>query len=104
MFDQLFNSNGISEIAFAFFTALFSFAAVQLKITSDTRKEARNATKASVEARESAEATIVNTKNVSNGFAGNVLGELRKLNEGQQKLADSFKEHLEWHLEQEGKK
>lgn len=102
--DQFFNSNGISEIAFAFFTALFGFASVQLKISADTRKEARNAAQAATEAKNSGEATITNTKNVSNGFAGNVLGELRKLNEGQQKLADSFKEHLEWHLDQEGKK
>lgn len=102
--DNLISSGGISEIGLAFFTALFGMVSILMKQVSDNRKEARDAKEAAVEARDNAETTIGNTKNVSNGFAGNVLGELRQLREGQQEIASTLARHMEWHLEQEGKK
>ncbi len=108
--NQLINSGGISEVGFAFFTALLTLVAMLIRMVSENRKETRNtreavdnASQAALEAKESAEQTVANTRNVSNGFARNVLDELRKLNAGQEKLAASFTKHLEWHLEQEGK-
>lgn len=107
---DLINTNGISQIALAFFTALFGMIGWLIKLRYDERKELRDARKAVEEARkeaktaaENAAEASSNTRNVSNGFARNVLGKLERIDEKVDALSDAIRDHLEWHLEKEKK-
>lgn len=100
---ELINQNGISQIALGFFTALLTVVGILLKMVYDDRKETRAARKEASKAAESAAKAVANTKNVSNGFAGGVLEELRQIREGQQDLSATLNRHLEWHIENRGK-
>jgi hypothetical protein len=105
---ELINDNGISAIALTFFTALFGMVGTVIlaiyRERSERRAAQQEATEAANKAAESAAQVAANTKNVSNGFAGRVLGELSQIREGQQELQSAFTEHLKWHLEKESKK
>ncbi len=101
--ESFINSNGISAIALAFFTALFSMVGWLLKIVHDDKKETRDAKRAAIQAAESAKTVEANTKNVSNGFASGVLGKLQRIEDKVDDVATAQREHLEWHLEREKK-
>ncbi len=59
-----------------------------------TRTEARAA-------KESSQHVEHNTRNVSNGFAGNVVGKLDHIVREVDKLQNAHADHLKWHLERE---
>lgn len=105
---ELINDNGISAIALTFFTALFGMLGILINAVFKDRSERRADNQAAIEAAnkaaESATKVEANTKNVSNGFASKVLGELSQIRAGQQELQQSFTDHLKWHLEREGEK
>ncbi len=100
----LINDNGISQIALAFFTALFGMVGWLIKVRFDERGKIDNAEEQARIAAESAAKAAANTQNVSNGFAGSVLGKLQRIDENVDELSDSLRAHLEWHLRQEEKK
>lgn len=101
--DQLISSGGISQVALAFFTALFGMVSYLIKMVYDTKGEARNAKDASVKAVEGTEQAITNTKNVSNGFAGEVLGQLSEIRKDVENVSKQMSRHMEWHLNREEK-
>ncbi len=101
---DLINTNGISQIALAFFTALFGMVGWLIKIRYDERKEIRDAKEQAKIAAESAGGVAANTKNVSDGFAGTVLGGLRRIDERLDTLEEAQREHLQWHLHQKEEK
>jgi cation transport regulator ChaB len=105
---ELINDNGISAIALAFFTALFGMVGTIIVTIYKDRRERREAqqaaTEAALKAASSAEKVEANTKNISNGFAGKVLGELSQIRAGQNDLQQQFADHLRWHLEREGQR
>ncbi len=106
--DTLISDAGISQVGLAFFLALIGMVTALFKKVSDnlneareTRKVANDVNQAAILAKESADAAVANTKNVSNGFASRVLGELCEIREGQAELSAQLARHFEWHLNQE---
>lgn len=92
------NQNGISSEAFTFFTALIGLIGVIIggifKLISDNRtlkEEARSAVK-------NAETAVVNTQNISNGFAKSVQDKLDRIVIQIDDLESKFTGHLEWHV------
>ncbi len=100
---ELINSNGISTIALAFFTALFSMVGYLIKARIEEKKEIQDAKTAADKAAKSAQAIAANTKNVSNGFASTVLDRLERIDAKVDAIAEAQRDHLEWHLEREKK-
>lgn len=98
---ELINDNGISQVAIAFFTTLFGMVGWLIHSHYSEKKETRNARQAAEIAAESAQKAETNTRNVSNGFARNVLGKLQRIDEKVDNLADAHREHLQWHMERE---
>lgn len=105
---ELISDNGISQVALGFFSALFAFLGVIAKMifdnkrsTAETKEAVEHASEAANIAAESAQAAVTNTRNVSNGFAGTVLAELREIRKDVQTLSTSVNRHLEWHLDKE---
>lgn len=75
---ELFNSNGISYVAAALFTGLFSFLGVIYK---------------------KSDAAAKNADSVSNGFTDEVKESLSEILDKQEELNKAFRDHLQWHLE-----
>lgn len=101
---QLVNDNGISYVALGFFTALLGLVGIIVKEVYATKRAQLEAKEAAQVAAEKAEEATANTKNVSNGFAGKVLGELSEVRMGLEKLNTALREHIEWHLKEGDKK
>lgn len=100
---EFINDNGISQVALAFFTALFTMVGGVITLIIGNRKESREAKEAAIEAKESSQKAITNTKNISNGFAGNVLGKLSQIDGKVDALSDAINRHLEWHMREENR-
>lgn len=80
------------ELALGAFTALFG--AVATIIVSLTKRDSKEAKVAAREA-------VRNTEPISNGFALGVTQKLDTIIEHQNKMDESFRKHLEWHLTKE---
>ena len=104
---QLVNDNGISMIALGFFTGLFGMLGILInavfKDRSERRESAIRAEQAANKAAASADKVVENTKNISNGFANRVLGELSEIRKENAEQANALRKHVEWHLSKEGK-
>lgn len=103
---EIVNGNGTSSIALAFFSVmvplLIVIAGGIFKLMSQ-QKEAKNAAgtaadKADIAATNS-KAAALNTRSLSNGFAGNVVEKLDRIIERQDRFDESFQKHLQWHLD-----
>lgn len=101
---ELINDNGTSSVAFAFFTALLGAVTTIIGLLLKTKSEAREAAQKADEARVEATKAKENTVNVSNGFASGVDKRLEVIVTTLQGIDEAMRDHLQWHLEQEGKK
>lgn len=109
---------GPSAPAWAFFTAIslgiIGILAQQLKAFSDVKQlkaQSEAVRSEASKAHKSAAAAEENTKNVSNGFVDRMDSKLDILTGSQEALFslvtsvdDRLSHHLQWHIEQEGKK
>jgi hypothetical protein len=87
---ELFNTNGISYVAAAFFTGLFAcLGAIYRKSDAGQKAASDAADKAD---------------NVSNGFTEKVETSLDAILNKQEELNCAFRDHLQWHLENQPRK
>lgn len=100
MAQQLINSNGISQIALAFFTALLGMVSSLAWIIYKDRQETRDTRKAVEKATQSAKTAAENTASVANGFTDEVLERLSELTKKIDRVSGSVGKHMEWHLDQ----
>lgn len=100
---ELINDNGISAVALAFFSALFTATGAAVVGIFQIKSRTGEARDAAISAQEKATETVANTQNVANGFVSRMDGKLDQIARGQEELGKAFREHLEWHLEREGK-
>lgn len=101
---ELVNNNGTSSVALTLFgliiTGIVTLLVQMYKVKTEAREAADKAREASVEATKAKE----NTVNVSNGFASGVDTRLKVIVTTLQGIDEAMRDHLQWHLEQEGKK
>jgi hypothetical protein len=98
------NDNGISALALAFFSGLFTFLGIIAKGVFDTRKTARQAQNEASSANQSAKKAQANTDTVANGFTGKVVTKLTSIESKIDDNSRALREHLEWHLDREAPK
>lgn len=105
--DPLFNSNGISSVAFAFFTALFGAVGTVGLLVWQVKQKADEAKDEARETNKKAEQAVANTAKLGNGFASSVGRKLDAIitvqGDQQRTLEDverSFRDHLAWHLQE----
>lgn len=55
------------------------------------------------DAKNASEKAVKNTENVSNGFARSVDTKLNRIIKQQDKMDETLRDHLQWHIEQYGK-
>jgi hypothetical protein len=89
---ELFNSNGISYVAAAFFTGLFAFLGVIYTKTDKGQKAASDAANKASNAADKAD-------NVSNGFTEDIKTSLTEILEKQEELNKAMRDHFQWHIE-----
>lgn len=108
--ESLVSPGGPSAPVWAFLSAItlavLAIIGQQLKAKSDLRQLREQSELAQSEAKkahQSAEKAQANTQSISNGFASSVLGKLERIEQSQQTTEESFRKHLQWHLENDRK-
>jgi hypothetical protein len=108
--EGLISPGGPSAPVWAFLSAItlavLAIIGQQLKAKSDLRQlreQSEMAQSEATKAHKSAEKAQANTANISNGFASSVLGKLERIELSQQKTEEGFRNHLQWHLENDRK-
>lgn len=96
---ELINDNGISSIAAAAFTALFTAIAAVIVGVFQIKSKAVEAKDAALETKQEAEQARKNTANIANGFAGSVDRKLDRIIDKQSGLEATLRDHLEWHVQ-----
>lgn len=101
---DLLDPNAVGVIGAASVTGLFAMLTTVLMSVRKSRNITKDIGSVVQQTAESTETTVNQTRNIGNGFTDRMDRKLNTIIQNQDSLSIAFREHLEWHLNQEASK